>query len=205
VEGNVLRLAGGTTLLGSSKLPDRMYIRDDYVRLWSEIQGLVSSGLSRIVVSGNPGIGKSWFGLYIAYELLSRDQPPTVVWESRLSGTRTLIREGQVVEGSLQDFRTELGDTSAWYLVDESVYPGPWRLEATTLVFSSPKRDNYRLLLKAPASTIRYMPVWSWEDIEACHTLLYANDPERPLTEVRTVPLSVGAAFRGLCWRSCAI
>jgi predicted NACHT family NTPase len=77
VEGNVLRLAGDTTFLGSSKLPDRMYIRDDYVKLWMEIQGLVSSGLSRIVVSGNPGIGKSWFGLYIAFMLLSRSQPPT--------------------------------------------------------------------------------------------------------------------------------
>jgi hypothetical protein len=185
VDGNVLRLAGGTTFLGSSKLPGFMYIRDDYVGLWSEIQSQVSSGLSRIVISGNPGIGKSWFGLYIAYQLLSRSQRPTIVWEARLSGTRTLIREGQVLEGSLEDFRAELGDASTWYLVDESVYPGPWRVEATTLVFSSPKRDNYRLLLKAPASTTRYLPPWSWEEIEACRSLLYADDPGRPASEVR--------------------
>ena len=181
----MLRLAGGTTFLGSSKLPDRMYIRDDYVKLWMEIQGLVSSGLSRIVVSGNPGIGKSWFGLYIAFMLLSRSQPPTIVWEARLSGTRTLIRQGQVLEGSLEDFRAELGDKNTWYLVDESVFPGPWRVEATTLVFSSPKRDNYRLLLKATASTTRYLPPWSWEEIETCHSLLYADDPVRPASAVR--------------------
>ena len=180
----MLRLSGGTTFLGSSRLLDRMYIRDDYVGLWSEIQRLVSSGLSRIVVSGNPGIGKSWFGLYIAHQLLSRKSPPVVVWEARLSGTRTLIRDGRVLDGSLDDFRTELNNTSAWYLVDEAVFPGAMRVEAKTLVFSSPKRDNYRLTLKATASTIRYLPPWSWDEIEACHALLYADDPDRPLAEV---------------------
>ena len=53
------------------------------------------------------------------------------------------------------------------------------------LVLSSPKRDNYKNVLKAVGATIRFMPVWSWEEIEACHALLYADDPERPLSEVR--------------------
>ena len=53
------------------------------------------------------------------------------------------------------------------------------------LVLSSPKRDNYKNVLKAVGATIRFMPVWSWEEIEACHTLLYADDLERPLSEVR--------------------
>ena len=180
----MLRLVGGTTFLGSSALLDRMYIRHDYAGLWSEIQRLISSGLSRIVVSGNPGIGKSWFGLYVAYQLLSRKSPPVIVWEARLSGTRTLIRDGRVLDGSLNDFRTELSNTSAWYLVDEAVFPGAMRVEAKTLVFSSPKRDNYRLTLKATASTIRYLPPWSWDEIQACHELLYADDPDRPLAEV---------------------
>ncbi len=184
-EGNVLRLADGTTLLGSSKLPDRMYIRDDYVGLWAQVQELLSAGLSRIVISGNPGIGKSWFGLYIAFKLLTQSKPPVIVWEARLSGTRTLIRDGAVLQGSLGSFANQLADVNTWYLVDESVYPGPDRVEAVTLVFSSPKRNNYRLVLKATASTIRYLPVWSWEEIEACHALLYADDPGRPLSEVR--------------------
>ena len=181
----MLRLAGGTTFLGSSKLPGFMYIRDDYVGLWAEIQRLISSGLSRIVISGNPGIGKSWFGLYVAFMLLSGSEPVTIVWESRRRSSRTLIRGGRVLEGSLTDFRAELADTRTWYLVDEAVPPGATEVEARTLVFSSPKRENYKDTLKAPASTIRYMPVWSWEEIEACHSLLYADDSERPLSEVR--------------------
>ena len=185
VEGDVLRLAGGTTFLGSSTLPDAMYIRADYFGLWAELQRLFESGLRRIVVSGNPGIGKSWFGIYVAFKLLSGSEPPTIVWEARLSGTRTLIRNGAVLLGTLDSFVSELADRNSWYLVDESVFPGAVRVEARTLVFSSPKRDNYRLLLKAAASTLRYLPVWRWDEIEACHALLYADDPTRPFSDVK--------------------
>ena len=162
-----------------------MYIRDDYVGLWAEIQRLISFGLSRIVISGNPGIGKSWFGLYVAFMLLSGSEPVTIVWEARRRSSRTLIRDGRVLEGSLTDFRAELADTRTWYLVDEAVPPGATEVEARTLVFSSPKRENYKDTLKAPASTIRYLPVWSWDEIEACHALLYADDPTRPFSEVK--------------------
>jgi hypothetical protein len=181
VEGKVLRLAGGTTFWGSSSLPDRMYIRADYVGLWAEIQRFLESGLRRVVISGNPGIGKSWFGLYIAFKLLTETErkPPAIVWEARLSGTRTLIRDGAVLHGTLESFGSELAEVSTWYLVDESVFPGPWRVEARTLVFSSPKRENYRLVLKATASTIRFLPVWSWEEIDSCRQLLYPADPGR--------------------------
>ncbi len=181
----MLRLAGGTTFWGSSKLPCFMYIRDDYVGLWAVIQRLISSGLSRIVISGNPGIGKSWFGLYVAFMLVSGSEPVTIVWESRQRSSRTLIRGGQVFRGNLEAFVSELEDTRTWYLVDEAVPPGATEVEACTLVFSSPKRENYKDTLEAPASTIRYMPPWSWEEIEACHSLLYADDSERPLSEVR--------------------
>jgi hypothetical protein len=196
VEGDVLRLASGTTFLGSSTLPDRMYIRADYVGLWAELQRVLESGLRRIVVSGNPGIGKSWFGLYVAFKLLSGSTPPTIVWEARLSGTRTLIRNSAVLQGTLDSFGSELADRNTWYLVDESVFPGPWRVEARTLVFSSPKRDNYRLILKATASTIRYLPVWRWDEIEACRQLLYPRDAVRTADAVQEAYLRWGGIPR---------
>ena len=181
----MLRLVHGTTFLGSSTLPDRMYIRDDYVGLWSEIQRLISSGLSRVVVSGNPGIGKSWFGLYVAHQLLCRKEPPTIVWESRRKQERYLIRGGVVAEGTLASFVKELKDTRTWYLVDEAAPPGAVEVEACTLVFSSPKRENYKDTLKATASTIRYLPPWSWDEVEACRSLLYFDDPIRTQAAVQ--------------------
>ena len=53
------------------------------------------------------------------------------------------------------------------------------------LVLSSPKRDNYKKVLNAVGATIRFMPCWSWEEVESCHKLMYAADAERPLAEVR--------------------
>ena len=179
VDGAVLRLSGGTTFLGSSDLSNAMFIRDDYTGLWAEMQRLLSSGLSSIVISGNPGIGKSLFGLFVAWQLLCQSKPATVVWEARLTGTRTLIRDGRVLRGNLDAFMDELDHRDTWYLVDESIFPGAVRVEARTLVFSSPKRDNYRLTLKSAASTLRHLPVWSWDEIEACRRLLYSDDVVR--------------------------
>jgi hypothetical protein len=179
ISGDILRLAGGTTFLGSSTLPDAMYIRDDYVQLWAEIQRLFSSGLSRIVISGTPGIGKSWFGFFVAFKLLSGSEPPAIVWESRRRSSRTLIRGAHVMQGNLDAFVCELNDSRTMYLVDEPVPPGAVEVEARTLVFSSPARENYKYTLKAPASTIRYLPVWSWDEIESCRQKLYPEDPIR--------------------------
>ena len=101
------------------------------------------------------------------------------MWEARRRSSRTLIGGGRVLEGPLADFRAELADTLTWYLVDEAVPPGAVEVEARTLVFSSPKRENYKDTLKATASTIRYLPVWSWDEIESCRRMLYPKDAVR--------------------------
>ena len=180
VVDNVLQLSSGTTFHGDVDLPDRMYIRADYVGLWDELESmLLSGGFSKVVVSGNPGIGKSWFGIFVAYKLMTRSKPPTIVWEARRSCTRVLVQGGRVLRGSLSSFVDELEDRSTWYLVDEAAAPGPVHKPARTIVFSSPNRDNYKNFLDAVAATLRYLPVWSWEEIDTCRRLLYAHDPER--------------------------
>jgi hypothetical protein len=63
-------------------------------------------------------------------------------------------------------------------------------------VFSSPKRDNYRLFLKATASTIRYLPVWRWDEIEACRQLLYPRDAVRTADSVQEAYLRWGGIPR---------
>jgi len=179
VVNDVLRLSSGTTFLGDADLPDRMYIRADYVGLWAELQSMFLSGTSKVVVSGNPGIGKSWFGIFVAYKLLTRSKPPTIVWEARRSSTRVLVKDGRVLRGSLSSFMDELDDRGTWYLVDEAAAPGPLHKPARTIVFSSPNRDNYKNFLDAVAATLRYLPVWSWEEIDTCRRLIYAHDPVR--------------------------
>lgn len=75
--------------------------------------------------------------------------------------------------------------TNRRYLVDECKQDGgPKDVEAKTVVFCSPDKRNYRDFLKLIGSTIRYLPVWTLEEIEACRQLLYRDDPLRTKEKV---------------------
>jgi Na+-transporting NADH:ubiquinone oxidoreductase subunit NqrA len=84
IDNQALRLVGGTTLLGKPFHPSVMFIRTDYVGMYDEAMSVIASGNTKLVVSGNPGIGKSWFGVYFSHRLL-RDTggKVAIVWESR--------------------------------------------------------------------------------------------------------------------------
>lgn len=58
-------------------------------------------------------------------------------------------------------------------LIDEPTSNNVIEFEAITIMFSSPKRDNYKDLLKLHFSTMRYMPVWNYDEIEQCRSLLF--------------------------------
>jgi hypothetical protein len=45
--------------------------------------------------------------------------------------------------------------------------------QAKTVLFCSPDKQNYKDFVKLVGSTIRYLPVWTWEEIESCRDLLY--------------------------------
>jgi hypothetical protein len=51
--------------------------------------------------------------------------------------------------------------------------------DAVTIMFSSPKKDNYKHFLKLRLSTKLYMPVWDWDEIEECRRLLFSNVTEQ--------------------------
>lgn len=86
-----------------------MFIRADYVGMYDELMSVFALGNKKVVVSGNPGIGKSWFGVYFAYRLLTESGGEvTIVWESRREGSRVLFRNGVALEGRLDDFDVTL-------------------------------------------------------------------------------------------------
>jgi len=45
---------------------------------------------------------------------------------------------------------------------------------ATTVVISSPKRSRYKEFQKAPDVALRYLPVWTLEELQACRSVCYA-------------------------------
>ena len=108
----MLELADGTTFLGSADWRGQLYVRSHYERLWVMIGDLLSSGTRRLVVTGNPGIGKSCFGLYMLHELAQLGK--TVVWQSSRAAKRYLFKDDAVFQGNISSFEEELENTSVW-------------------------------------------------------------------------------------------
>ncbi|CAG8523223.1 3012_t:CDS:2 [Diversispora eburnea] len=56
-----------------------------------------------------------------------------------------------------------LDEPKVWYIVDDKE---PKKVEAKTILVCSPRKNHYRNFDKYIGTTIRYMPVWSAEEIE---------------------------------------
>ncbi|CAG8614434.1 2086_t:CDS:2 [Paraglomus occultum] len=122
-------------------------------------------------ITGNPGIGKTFFGYYLLY-LLSQ-QRKTVVYH-KLNRSPILFSEEGVFSHAVDNiraFKDYLGNEEVWYIVDGRE---PMEYVAKTILVCSPQKRHYSSFDKL-GTTIRYMPVWSWEEIDACRTKLFRN------------------------------
>ena len=108
----MLELANGTTFLGSSDWRGQLYVRSHYERLWALVRDLQQTGTRRLVVTGNPGIGKSCFGLYMLRELALLGK--TVVWQRSRAAERYLFKDDVVFQGDIKSFTAELRNSSVW-------------------------------------------------------------------------------------------
>jgi hypothetical protein len=114
LQHSALRLAAGTHFLGEPKLGGALYVRNDYVGMLAELLPLISLGNDKVVLSGNPGIGKSWFGFFLLHHIATTQPGVRVVWESSLKQTRLLFTVGTVWEGGMSSFRSVMHDPAAW-------------------------------------------------------------------------------------------
>ena len=122
-----------------------------------------------VVITGNPGIGKSWTLCYFLMKLAKEKR--TVVFESadadrtwvfRSDGTTSTIRHprSQVFDP------VELDDPQSVYLFDTagSNPREPLRVNAFTVVASSPNPANYKQFIKRVLSRL-YLPCWTLDDL----------------------------------------
>ena len=56
---------GGTFFLGNPDLGSTLYVREAYTALHKKLEERKKEGIAHVVISGNPGLGKSWFALYM--------------------------------------------------------------------------------------------------------------------------------------------
>ncbi|KJE97935.1 hypothetical protein CAOG_009152 [Capsaspora owczarzaki ATCC 30864] len=172
-ETRFLTLPDGVFWLGNYKLGSVLMVRSCYYGLFDAIINSLANAEHKNswIVTGNPGIGKTFFSAYFVYRLFQQHPQLTVVYEPAQPGSdiRYRLQPNLTVHtGSipLQSFSDQLSnlDPRTWYLVDghpAGIY------NAYTLLVTSPRKDILKELQK-DSNPKMFMPVWSWDELLAC-------------------------------------
>jgi hypothetical protein len=130
-----------------------------------------------LVILGNPGIGKTYFGYVLLLHLARIGS--TVVYESGKANRRYLFSADGIFKGKKVDFIRYLDDFSTYYIVDASkpvdvsvTLEGSATHAAKTILLSSLRRDIW-YKFSDDHCNIRYMPVWSYEEIKICRDKVF--------------------------------
>ena len=166
------------SFLTSSADPDvKIFLRESYLKLYE----LVKSEKFTLI-TGNPGFGKTYFGLYVIYRLM-QEEAYSIIYVNRVRGYSAFICGHQVEVMSDADRRLLLDRGSKenrWYIHDCATRMGePDMLIASicarTIVLSAPARSNYADFQKEGKScgiSILYVPPWSFHECQAWNTVL---------------------------------
>jgi len=131
-----------------------------------------------VILSGNPGIGKSVFLTYFAWALAAEHQ--TVYFESEDLECGWLLRlDGSVLEYAFKAMPSDVrSDTDLVYLFDASkeTRGGPsTKVAGFTVLSTSPKRQHYSNFRDAVHENRMYMPVWTEDEVISFSELI--NQP----------------------------
>ncbi|EGZ14936.1 hypothetical protein PHYSODRAFT_301697 [Phytophthora sojae] len=124
--------------------------------------------LPHVVILGNAGIGKMFFGLFLLLHLARAGK--TVVYQDR--DKCILFSRTMVIRGSEQAFVEILGKTTTYYIVDGAKPP---YCAAKTILLARPQLANWYQFAETNCT------IHSHEEILTCRALVY---PQLPLIDV---------------------
>jgi hypothetical protein len=161
-----------------SKRINKIYIRECYKELYEIIKSKSSNYFS---ILGTPGIGKTCFGLYCMYRLL--EDKKNIVYQNSVFGENVFIyfsyftKEVYITNGysSIVPF---LNDKKGTIYVCDAVKPIIFE-KGTTILVTSTRREIYKNYHKFGTSVVRYMPVWTLEELMKLSTFEEINESFR--------------------------
>jgi hypothetical protein len=170
--GAVIRFSPAAAEVAITRLPHGVFVRQCYLDLMAIVDGLAFQRNTCLRVTGTPGIGKSAFLLLLARKYLLAGK--RVVLQVGRNGEETMLLALTPVLSVEPITATALvsGQFDV-YLTDAEARTIPV-LKVFTVAAMSPVSKQTPFTKNSEPF---YMPVWTKEEIDACHQLIYREFP----------------------------
>ena len=151
----------------SSSTLQRLYIRESYKSIASSIK----PGINKSIITGTPGIGKSFFMIYLLWKLVKEGKRvlltyhPDIIYYDGKGGVFSFSKRSLPSSNEVSFWSADL-----WCLFDaKSKQEG--HLDAfsytrcTFVLSTSPRREMVNDFQKPPPPQIFYMPLWNEDEL----------------------------------------
>jgi hypothetical protein len=170
-KSDIFKLNKNIKFFGLDNETSKLFIRKCYGYLLGVVQDVK---IRKLRITGNPGIGKTFFGYYLLYDLIKKNK--TVVYDLHTMKNNVIVFDngnGYNLSETVNDdiIRRYLYNENNWYIVDGK---SPNTAVAKTILICSPKKDHYNEFDKG-IPDIRIMPAWTWEEIEYCRQKIFCH------------------------------
>ena len=159
-----------------------IYVRESYKTVTKLISdAMIKEDVRNFVVTGTPGIGKTFYLHYFLWVLITRqtsinDQVDRKIYLQRSNYGIYALQGDEVVSIDTRVAESVLDDDDCILLVDMVEENEPVVCAGTTIVFSSPNRKKYKQLSKGICRQF-VLNCWTLEEIKAVWLHSYQHIP----------------------------
>lgn len=179
---SVLNLPKNILLMGESAFGQQLYVRPCYVKLrtkLTELAILTRTGVRDVIVSGTPGIGKSFCSLFLASLFISQARRVIYEWHGKDSSTTPVWYHFWPADSqpcyhtdSFRDISPYIvNDPETMYIVDGGL-PRALSRGCWCYTFTSPRKEMSRWSRKSPGVRVLCLPVWTLLELQQCRQLI---------------------------------
>ncbi|CAG8468852.1 19340_t:CDS:2 [Cetraspora pellucida] len=174
--GKMLCLLDGVFFLEDEDNGLKLLIRPCYLQLCELIEndheksGPASAGC---MITGTPGIGKTYFGLYLFFYIRYNYPDAIIVWQCNETIFYKFLPDGNMQIGDALQFYEMLNNPNNFFLVDSQALT--FKYKAYMILFTSPKMERFNEAVKWPGFMKYYMPIWDQKEIFTLWDLQYKN------------------------------
>ena len=142
-------------------------------------------------ISGTPGIGKSFFFVYLLFRLvkdLSEEILPLktkfIIYQDRDGFVQYDLVNLVAIKRTWDEASELIAAPDTLYIMDGDIKKPVTRIAGCVVLFiSSPRSDHFNHFVNKDAATVWYFPVWTLEELESCRKLCYSILPAGPFNE----------------------